>query len=200
MFRWSALVILVAALTVSGSHRRRARAQGETIARTREGAPLIAGRLLVALPLFGGILACIISPTSMEWASIALPLWLRWLGVVLGVLVVFSAHWVLSNLGRNVSETVLTKQDQELVVSGPYRWVRHPLYTTGIGLFIALGLMAANGFILAFALIALAAIRLVVVPLEEKALIERFGPEYRAYMQRTGAMFPRLSRPAEGVS
>jgi protein-S-isoprenylcysteine O-methyltransferase Ste14 len=196
MFRWFALIILVAALTVSGWHRRRARAQGETIARTRESAFLIAGRLLVALPLFGGIVAYIISPASMAWSSIALPWWLRWLGVGLGGLAVFGAHWVLSNLGRNVSETVLTKQEHELVTTGPYRWIRHPLYTTGITLFVALGLMAANWFVLAFALIALLTIRVIVVPLEEGALIERFGAEYQNYMRRTGAMFPRLRRAA----
>src|SRR5262245_1941041 len=133
----------------------------------------------------------------MAWASLPLPSWLRWLGVGLGVLAVVAAHWVLSNLGRNVSETVLTKRDHELVTSGPYRWIRHPLYTTGITLFIALGLMAANGFVLAFALIALLTIRVIVVPQEEGSLLERFGAEYRNYRRRTGAMLPHLRSPAE---
>jgi hypothetical protein len=65
----------------------------------------------------------------------------------------------LGNLGRNVSETVLTKESHELVTSGPYRWIRHPLYTTGIALFVALGLIAANWFILLCAAAALVGIR-----------------------------------------
>jgi protein-S-isoprenylcysteine O-methyltransferase Ste14 len=91
-----------------------------------------------------------------------------------------------------VSETVLTKADHELVTSGPYQWIRHPLYTTGIGLFIALGLIAANWFILLCAAIALVSIRAVVIPREERALCDRFGASYEQYVVRTGAMVPRV--------
>jgi protein-S-isoprenylcysteine O-methyltransferase Ste14 len=52
--------------------------------------------------------------------------------------------------------------------------------------------MAANWFILGLTLIAFAAMRLVVVPLEERELLAKFGVEYRAYMQRTGRFIPRL--------
>lgn len=150
------------------------------------------GRALGALPLFGGAAAYIVSPASMSWASFDAPAWLRWLGVALGLSTVLAAHWVLRTLGRNVSETVLTKEHHELVTRGPYRWIRHPLYTTGIALFVALGLIAANWFILLASLLALLLIRLVVVPLEERALLARFGEAYQQYMRRTGTMAPRL--------
>jgi protein-S-isoprenylcysteine O-methyltransferase Ste14 len=194
MFRWFCLAVLVGAIAISGSHRRRARARSGTIPRSREDASLIAGRLLVALPLFGGSLAYVINPRWMAWSSFDAPDWLRWLGVGLGICVIPSVHWVLSALGSNVSETVLTKDRHELVSSaGPYRWIRHPLYTTGITLFVALGLMAANGFILALALVALVAIRTVVVPREERELVARFGARYEEYRRRTGAMLPRIT-------
>ena len=86
-----------------------------------------------------------------------------------------SARWVLRAIGANVSETILTKSSHQLITHGPYRWIRHPLYTTGVLLFTALGLIAANWFVLAFALIALLSIRFVVVPMEERELIGRFG-------------------------
>ena len=191
MFRWIGLAVFLGALTVSGYHRRRARAQGETISRRREGGALMAGRALVALPLFGGPLLYFINPSWMSWSAFDAPLWLRWGGVALGLMVLCSVQWVLRNLGRNVSETVLTKADHELVTSGPYNWIRHPLYTTGIGLFLALGLIAANWFILLCAAIALLTIRLAVIPREERALCERFGAGYEQYMSRTGAMWPR---------
>ena len=191
MFRWIALAVFLGALTVSGYHRRRARAQGETIARTRESGGLIAARLLVSLPLFGGPFLYFINPSWMAWSSFDAPLWLRWAGVALGVLVLCSVHWVLRNLGRNVSETVLTKADHELVTSGPYQWIRHPLYTTGIGLFLAIGLTAANWFILLCAAIALVGIRMAVIPREERALCDRFGASYEQYIARTGAMWPK---------
>ena len=154
---------------------------------------LIAGRLLVALPLFGGSLAYVLNPAWMAWSAFHAPEWLRWAGVALGACVLPSVHWVLTALGSNVSETVLTKDRHELVTSaGPYRWIRHPLYTTGIALFVAVGLIAANWFVLGMASIALLAIRTVVVPREERELVARFGSGYEEYRRRTGAMMPRV--------
>jgi protein-S-isoprenylcysteine O-methyltransferase Ste14 len=195
-FRWIALAVFVGALSVSAYHRRRARDR-ETIARTREGGALMAARALVAVPLLISPLAYVAHPPAMAWASFAAPEWLRWTGVALGVAVVASVHWVLSNLGRNVSETVLTKESHELVVTGPYRWIRHPLYTTGTALFLALGLIAANWFILLCAAAALAGILLVVIPREERELRARFGAAYDDLVSRTGAMWPRLGGTRE---
>jgi protein-S-isoprenylcysteine O-methyltransferase Ste14 len=193
MLRWLALAVLAGAIAVSGFHRRRARLRSGTIPRSREAPSLIAGRLLVALPLFGGSVAYIMNPGWMAWSSFDAPEGLRWAGAALGAGVVPAVHWVLTALGSNVSETVLTKDRHELVTgAGPYRWIRHPLYTTGIALFVAIGLMAANWLILGMAAIALIAIRTVVVPREERALIARFGAGYEEYRRRTGAMMPRV--------
>ena len=192
MFRWLALAVLVSAVAISGFHRRRARMRSGTIPLAREDPLLIAGRLLVALPLFGGSLVYVLNPAWMAWSAFDAPEWLRWAGAALGACVVPAVHWVLGALGSNVSETVLTKDRHELVTrAGPYRWIRHPLYTTGIALFVALGLMAANWFILGMASIALIAIRTVVVPREERELVARFGAGYEEYKRRTGAMTPR---------
>ena len=192
IFRWLALALLVTAIGLSGFHRRRARIASETIARSRESAPLIAGRLLVALPFLAATVAYILNPAWMAWGSLDLPMWLRWIGAALGLAVVPAVHWVLSSLGKNVSETVLTKSDHQLVQHGPYRWVRHPLYTTGMTMLFALGLMAASWFLLTLATIALVLIRLVVVPIEERELTRRFGAGYTNYKSQSGAMLPRL--------
>ncbi|MFB6277934.1 MAG: isoprenylcysteine carboxylmethyltransferase family protein [Salinibacter sp.] len=190
MFQWLALAILMGSISISAFHRRRARSQGGVIHRSREGVWLIVGRTLVALPLFGGTVMFIVYPSWMAWASFVVPDWVRWFGVGLGLCTVPSVHWILRTLGRNVSETVLTKDQHELVKSGPYRWIRHPLYTTGVVLFVALGLIAANWLILAFTLLAFVLIRFVVVPREEQELLARFGSEYKRYMRRTGTMLP----------
>ena len=114
-------------------------------------------------------------------------------GVALGLLTVPAAWWVFSSIGRNVTETVLTKADHALVTTGPYRWIRHPLYTMGGTLFVAVGLMSASWFILGVACLAVALLRVVVVPREEQALVAKFGDEYRAYMNRTGGLVPSVS-------
>jgi protein-S-isoprenylcysteine O-methyltransferase Ste14 len=85
---------------------------------------------------------------------------------------------------------VLTKPEQPLVTTGPYRWVRHPLYTVGLALFLSIGLMAANWLILLLTMVASIAIRLVVIPREEAQLIARFGDDYRHYRSGTGSMLP----------
>lgn len=190
MFRWLALIVFVAAMSTSAFHRRRARRATGTIPRSGESPLLIAGRLLVALPLFGGVATYLMNPRWMDWSSVAVPLSVRWIGVALGVLTVPAIHWVLGSLGANVSETVLTKEHHRLVTTGPYRWVRHPLYTTGIVLFLSLALIAANWFVLLWCLVAAIAIRLVVIPSEERNLVAAFGDEYRGYRRGTGVLLP----------
>jgi protein-S-isoprenylcysteine O-methyltransferase Ste14 len=99
-------------------------------------------------------------------------------------------YWVMRSLGTNVSETVLTKPHHRLVSHGPYRWVRHSLYAVATTAFFSLGLLAANAFLLAVAVLALAGIALLVIPAEEKELLLKFGDDYRRYMQRTGRLWP----------
>jgi protein-S-isoprenylcysteine O-methyltransferase Ste14 len=190
MFRWFALAVLLTSLSISAQRRWRARRAGGAIPRSQEPPGLIAGRILVALPLFGGVFTYVAHPPWMVWASLSVPTWVRWIGVALGVLVAPSVYWVFTTLGANVSETVLTKPQHQLVTTGPYRWVRHPLYTVGIALFVSIGLMAANWFILLWAGVALIAARLVVIPREEAQLVARFGDEYRRYRSTTGSLLP----------
>jgi len=194
MFRWLALVSVVCVFAISAHYRRQARKTGETIARRREGGLLILLRLVFALPLFVALLTYLINPEWMVWSEFALPAWMRWVGVVIGALAIPMACWLFTNLGRNVSETVLTKADHVLVTTGPYHWVRHPLYLTGSALLAAVGLMAANWFILLLTSAVIVLVRLLVVPREEQALIAKFGDDYRGYRERTGSMLPRLLR------
>jgi protein-S-isoprenylcysteine O-methyltransferase Ste14 len=193
LFRWFPLGLLVVALAISGYYRSRARIGSETIARRREGGAFMAARALIALPTLLAVIVGTVSPSAMRWASVELPGWARWSGVVLGLLTLPAAYWVLSSLGKNVSETVLTKSDHALVTIGPYRWIRHPLYTTGMAMFIALGLVQESWLILSLAAVALVLIHIVVIPAEERALVAKFGDRYRGYMTGTGRMLPKLS-------
>ncbi len=191
MFRWILIVVFVVNGGISAYFRRKAR-QAETIERVEEGALLGLMRLVFALPLFLSILAYMINPAWMDWSSVSLPVWLRWGGAVLGVGVMPLMYWLFSTIGHNISETVLTKKTHELVTNGPYRWVRHPLYAVAPLMLIAVSLLAANWFIGGMTLIAFVMIVLVIIPKEEANLIETFGDDYRAYMKRTGRLFPRL--------
>jgi protein-S-isoprenylcysteine O-methyltransferase Ste14 len=85
----------------------------------------------------------------------------------------------------------VTRKEHTLVTTGPYRWVRHPLYSSAALAILANSLVAANWFFLATGgvMFLLLVIR---TRKEEENLLARFGDAYRKYMQRTGRFIPRL--------
>ena len=102
-------------------------------------------------------------------------------------------YWLFSSLGKNVTPTVAIRKEHSLVTYGPYRWVRHPLYSVGLVLFLGLSLLAANWFI-ALAVLCGSPILALRTRIEEARLIEKFGDDYRQYMKTTGRYFPRLNQ------
>ncbi len=196
MFRLLVFLILAGAMGVSGYYRRRARIEGGTIPRAAEGTGWVLARIAFALPLFGSVFLYVAYPAWMRWSEFGVPEGARWSGVALGLLTVPAVFWVMRHIGPNVSETVLTKAEHQLVTSGPYRWIRHPLYTSGVVLFAGIGLAAANWFILALDVIILVVVRSVLIPREERELVQRFGTRYLDYAARTGAILPRV-KPSE---
>lgn len=194
-FRWLILAVLLACMGISAVFRHRARREGGVIERRREGAAMMVARAIVALALFLGVVLIVAHPPAMAWAALPLPAWSRWAGALLGLLTIPLCYWVFNSLGSSVSGTVLTKPNQRLVRSGPYRWARHPLYSTGIGLFLAIGLMASSAFVLAMTALVTVLILAVVIPAEERRLLETFGDEYRELCRRTGRLLPRLRWP-----
>jgi protein-S-isoprenylcysteine O-methyltransferase Ste14 len=191
LFRLLFIAIFVLSFSISAYHRHRARKQSGKIPRQAEGKIFIALRLLLAVPLYLAMFAYMINPQWMAWSALPMPTWLRWLGAGLGFAMVPLLYWLFLSLGKNVSETVLTKESHELVTHGPYRWIRHPLYTTAsIGIF-ALGLVAANWFMLLMILLIMLMLPALAAK-EEAQLVEKFGNAYREYMQRTGRFLPRL--------
>jgi protein-S-isoprenylcysteine O-methyltransferase Ste14 len=194
-FRWILGVVLALGLGISGFYRHKARASGETIRRSSESWPLILGRVVFGVPLYLSLLAYLIQPRWLAWSEMSLPIGWRWLGAALGFASIPLIYWVVSSLGRNISETTLTKREHELVARGPYRWVRHPLYTTGSLLMLGAALLTDSWFVLIIALLGGAMLRFLVIPREEAALIAKFGERYIDYSRRTGRLLPRL-RPA----
>lgn len=192
IFRLIFIAVFALSFSISAYHRHRARKQSGKIPRQAEGKLFVALRLLLALPLYLAMFAYMINPKWMAWSALVLPTWLRWLGAGLGLAMVPLLYWLFRSLGKNVSETVLTKESHELVTHGPYRWIRHPLYTVAsLGIF-ALSLVAANWFMLLMILLIMMMLPALAAK-EEAQLIEKFGNAYREYMQRTGRFLPRLN-------
>ena len=112
-----------------------------------------------------------------------------WTGVVIVALGLLFAIWARNVLGRNWSGIVTLKQDHELIRSGPYRYVRHPIYT---GLLIAFaGSAIARGEwrgLLALAIAFAALWRK--LRLEEQWMVETFGDAYLRYRAEVRALIP----------
>jgi protein-S-isoprenylcysteine O-methyltransferase Ste14 len=135
--------------------------------------------------------AYLIYPPLLAWSRMGLPEWTRWMGVGLGIACVFLIYWMFSSIGTGITPTVATRKSHRLVTNGPYRWIRHPLYTFGTAFFLSFALMADSWFIALLAVLALVLLS-ARLPKEETLLIEKFGDEYRRYMERTGKYLPKL--------
>ena len=190
VFRITILVILTLSFFISGSFRKRARKQGGTIKRQEEGWLAVVLRLGFALPLLAVIILNVFLPQSLAWAKFALPLYLQIIALILASLCLPLLWWVFSSIGKNISETVLTKENHELVKRGPYSRVRHPLYGTALLLLFSTSLVFGDWIIMGYSLAGLLAFRLLVIPAEEKQLLDSFGEEYERYQARTGALLP----------
>ncbi|GIK37182.1 MAG: isoprenylcysteine carboxyl methyltransferase [Chloroflexota bacterium] len=157
------------------------------------------GKFSTPLLLFFGLLGAatsalyIVAPSWLKGAAFSMPTWLRWTGVGLGVVTVLLFWWVHHALGQNWSMPVVIRENQTLVTTGPYRWVRHPMYTTIFVWALAYFLISAN-WLIGAAWLGLGLVAMAVAGGEEEAMIEKFGEAYRAYAQLTGRFLPRLRR------
>jgi protein-S-isoprenylcysteine O-methyltransferase Ste14 len=190
-YRIAVVVVTVLTVAVTAYHRLQAAVSGEKISRKDEGYLFAVVLRLSGLCLFIATLAYVISPSSVKWASFPLPTWIRWLGIVTGILCSFLMYWTLNSLGKNLTDTVVTRAEATLITHGPYRWVRHPFYVTTALLMASVTVLAANWLIGAGSVLVLGLLT-IRTPKEEQMLIEKFGQQYRDYMAKTGRFLPRF--------
>jgi protein-S-isoprenylcysteine O-methyltransferase Ste14 len=144
--------------------------------------PMIVASILIAMrnppgPLDGHVL-----PPSLI---------LFFIGTVLLIVGLSFSVWARVVLGRNWSGTVTIKKDHELIQSGPYRWVRHPIYT---GIILGfLGSAVARNSPAGYLGVALVAVGFwFKLQREETWLRETFGDSYAQYADKTARLIPFL--------
>ena len=133
----------------------------------------------------------ILKRMGLWWPLLSDQMWLGLLGVTLTAAGLLFAIWARLYLGQNWSGQVMVKEDHELIRSGPYHFVRHPIYS---GILLAL---AGNTLCLrnlwAFLGLALAWLGLWIKSrLEERFMVATFGTQYEDYRRTTGAILPHL--------
>ncbi len=137
------------------------------------------------------LLLSIFHPSGITWSRLELPIWLRYWAGGVGAMTVPLLYWVFHALGQNLSTDMGSRKGQRIVTEGPYRWVRHPLYSVGTVFWIALSLVLSNGAILLMSVL----IFVLIVRrtrIEEEKLGEAFGERYGVYKTHTGRFIPRL--------
>lgn len=117
---------------------------------------------------------------------------LRMVGLGISLYNVVLLPWSLHALGRFYVPGSGVFQDHELVTSGPFRYVRHPIYSSLVALWLGAAVGTLNWFLLALWPIYIAALIRGPICQEEGMLREKFGRDYEAYAAKTGRLIPRL--------
>jgi protein-S-isoprenylcysteine O-methyltransferase Ste14 len=133
-------------------------------------------------------------PIPLPWLYLHLwpvGIWPFWLGASITIAGLVFAVWARGYLGRNWSSSVTIKQGHELITSGPYGVVRHPIYTgilTGF-LGMAIAISQVRGFIVVVLILFAYWTKL---RIEEQWMRSQFGETYAAYVKQTTALVPYL--------
>src|SRR5262245_37351240 len=113
---------------------------------------------------------------------------LGWAGAALTAIGIGFAIWARVNLGRNWSPRPAVKEHHEFVTTGPYAYVRHPIYT---GIMLAVLGTALRGNIIGISLFVLISITFAVrIDKEEKIMLELFPEQYPEYQKHTKRLVP----------
>ena len=146
--------------------------------------------LFILILSFLSMVMWLMNPHWLTWSAVPLPGWVRWAGAGLALASAPFLHWVHRTLGASYSAKLEIKEQHKLVTTGPYRWVRHPMYSAIFLWTAGLSLLMVNWIVfllpLAFALFAILR-----VPDEEKMMVEEYGDEYREYTKHAGRFLPR---------
>lgn len=192
IFRIALAVILAAYAAIRYYYARLAIQSDKSFFRARRDVRQIVFGILFVLSIVLMVIY-VVAPEPLGWAALPLLAGWRWFGVSLGLLGLFLLFWGHHSLGKNLSAPGVIKEKQSLVTTGPYQWVRHPMYTVIFLLGIAYFLISANWIIGVLWIGWIVGTVASMLREEEAALIEKFGDRYRVYMQRTGRFLPRVS-------
>lgn len=149
-------------------------------------------RALFGIPAGAAFLAYAVWPPLMSWSHLALTSPIRWSGLAIALLGTALLVWGHKHLTRNFTGTVQIRPGGSVVKSGPYAYVRHPMYWSFLLLGTGILLLTANWFLGGTFLLIIALVMIVRMPIEEKALLDAYGDEYARYMKTTGKFFPKL--------
>jgi protein-S-isoprenylcysteine O-methyltransferase Ste14 len=154
----------------------------------------LASRLLRVFVFLLVMVLLLATRLPLRWLYLQLwppGLWPFWLGAAVTIAGLLFAVWAREHLGRNWSRSVTIKEGHELITTGPYGVVRHPIYTGILAGFLgmAIAISEVRGFV-AFVLVFF--VLWLKLRMEEQWMRSQFGETYATYAQRTAALVPYL--------
>jgi protein-S-isoprenylcysteine O-methyltransferase Ste14 len=168
------------------------RSRRERIVWTARG-HLEAALLLISLAGLGLIPLAYVAAEITRFAAYEFHPSFAWLGLLFAIAALGVFHLTHRALGRNWSISLDVRENHKLVTEGIYRRVRHPMYSAFWMWAIAQALLLPN-WIAGFAgLVGFGTLYFGRVAREEQMMLETFGDSYRAYMARTGRVFPWIT-------
>jgi protein-S-isoprenylcysteine O-methyltransferase Ste14 len=140
-----------------------------------------------------GLVLYLLSPPWWTWTQFPFEDWLQWIGIVVAVPPIFYLVWVHRHLDTQWSIALELQEDHQLITSGPYKRIRHPMY---LGIFIyTTGLILVSSDLLVLLFLGFSIwVNYRRIPDEEQMMIEEFGDEYLEYMKRSGKLLPPFRR------
>ena len=191
-FRIILPLLIIAFAAHRGYYVRKHGQERDTLKTREEGiASKIAG--ILGIMGFAAMLTYAINPAWISWAGLALPLWLRWSGLVIALLGFALLQWAQNTLGKSWSDTPRMIKEQSLTTSGPYQFIRHPIYT-GFLLILGSTLLISSNWLIGLAWTGMTLIEVTSrIGFEEQLMLEYFGDQYRSYMKRTGRLLPKIT-------
>jgi protein-S-isoprenylcysteine O-methyltransferase Ste14 len=113
------------------------------------------------------------------------------MGLIIEATAVSLSVWARRILGKNWSGAIATNVDHQLIRTGPYRSIRHPIYTGILGMYLGATLVSGEMHaLIGFALICIAYARK--IRMEEAHLHEAFGPAYAEYARSSWRLVPKI--------
>jgi protein-S-isoprenylcysteine O-methyltransferase Ste14 len=141
---------------------------------------------------FLSIIVYTVNPNWLAFASLSFPTWLRWLGVGVALVGFALLQWSQITLGKSWSDTPRMMKEQTLITSGPYRTIRHPIYTAFI-LILGSTLFISSNWLIGLCWAGMTVLEVASrIGFEESLMLEFFGETYREYMKKTGRLLPKF--------
>jgi protein-S-isoprenylcysteine O-methyltransferase Ste14 len=133
-------------------------------------------------------------PRQNQTATLPLGFWFQFLNTILVVAIIIISLWIMAAslraLGKQWSLQARVLENHKLVREGPYRFVRHPIYTGMLGMIVAGGLAWSHWIGLLIAILLFAIGTAIRVRSEERLLREQFGAAFDDYKRSVPAVVP----------